>query len=47
MRYLVYLLDFEVGAFTCDDKERGFSVWCWVHKVTHPDNYHVVPAPTN
>lgn len=45
MRYLVYLNDYLAGSFVCDDKDRGFSNWCWVHKIVHPDNYTVVPAP--
>lgn len=45
MRYLVYMNDYLAGSFVCDDKERGFRNWCWARKVTHPDNYTVVPAP--
>jgi hypothetical protein len=45
MKYLVYRGEYLAGQFTCNDKDRGFRVWCWANKVTHPDNYIVVPAP--
>lgn len=44
MRYLVYFLDNEVGAFTCDDKEFGFKVWLQFNNVKNASGYHVVAA---
>lgn len=44
MKWLVYMGEYLAGEFTCDDKDRGFSVWCWVRKA-NPTNYIVVPAP--
>lgn len=44
MKWLVYRGEYLAGKFSCDDKERGFRNWCWVNKISHPDNYIVVPA---